>query len=545
MDPGRPAEIQIIDHQAVIKLHDKNLRTKVTRKLAKLPWRYDYRLQAWIVPMFALPSIPTELHPYIPDTTPTNGDPLLLTLLPENMTPYEFQYEQIRNLLTGRWGLWSACGTGKTFMALGAYHILKTLGHVDGMLVVGPEPGRHVWVGEASETYRWLGEPGHYVVRPEPLPESREGVVYVTTAKIWRQPYFTILGDLVRSQRWILVIDECHECSGVLSKRFATLNTWVRYCKYLWCLTATPVRNWPDTFWAIYRFLSGSGIDISLWYDWFCPSGGKKWRNDRLTDLALYCWRFSSTITKEAAASWLPPITETVIRVPMTGRQLKLYSDMVNDSKIKIEETHGDRNVFAREMFVQMTHLQSLASHPLVSRDTAWQDHDIAKLERLEAILAGVGEEKTLIWSWHPGVLEWLAAKLPGSVQYHGRVNKRDREQAVHRFNNDPDGKIFLGNPSSAGVSLNLGAGTVRVFWDLHWSWVQYHQACERNNRITRKLPITSYILISQDSIEEAIWEAINHKSDMSTTIGGVGIWKQSVEKTTELIARWESSAGT
>ena len=524
--------------------------------LGNLAAKYAWRRKAdgsVTIPGYQIEAVPESLIRKSGLQAPTKKriDPWNLLHLPQTMAPFPFQREDICYMVEpGGWGAWLDAGCGKTFEALGAYIILKRTGQVDGMLVIGPEAGRHVWCKSNDPAYKskaeeFIGEGGHYVEKKTPLPKS--GIIYSTGDKIFRSPYFEQINELLKSKRWILCVDEAHMFSGYFSKRFNILDLWAEWCRWRWLMSATSQSNYPDTTYPIYKLITRTEVTLEEWNGWFKKSDGG-WKESRLAMYGRYQRRFSSTRRKRLPdgtpnpeiAPHLPPVTSTVIRVPLENRQWELYDQVLREGRAVFAE----RSINAQEFWHKLVHLHSIASHPLVSGETNFGQ--ISKFRILEQLLQTVGNQKVCIWSWHPAVLEWLCVELrERSVLYHGAVSKRDKEQAVYRFNNDPSVRYFLGNPSAAGVSLNLQAGSVRIFWDQHPEWHELHQARERIDRIDNYsgVPLTEYVMLGQGTVEEVTYEANERKQNLQRLVLGQNkedVWSSPVVG--NIFERWKGS---
>ena len=536
---------QYTRHELLLRPETFEERMACTHLASKTLWGWDGAAKFWRIPRFALDALPEKITKYVPKEPEIEGHNetvFSLLSLPPHLTPYPYQRPEILNLASGKWGLWASCGVGKTLCALAAYYVLKKRGSVDGMIVVGPEPGRHVWCGEDSDAQKWIHTPGEYVKTGQKTAPTGE-IVYITAAKIFRDPYMKWVADKIRTKRWVLCVDEADRAAGALTQRFAVLENWAKYCSYIWLLTATPVRNYPDSFWGLYTLLTGHKICYHVWCEWLRNKKKKGWDQDRVKAIGKALSHCTSVVSKEDVAPWLPPVTNHTIKVPMKGRQRELYTNLVASGRMTLAEQGGkERTVVVKELLHSLSLMASISSHPIVAKDDEWKDNDIAKLPYLEHILKSHHAEKVCIWSWHPAVLDWLHSKFPESVRYHGGVGRNERTEAVRRFNNDDSIRFFFGNPMSAGSSLNLGAGTVRIYWDLGWSWSEYHQSCERINRITRKLPLTGYVLMSERTVEEVMWKAINGKMDLaSMAMSGTdatGVFKTQVAE--EILDLWK-----
>ena len=521
------------------------------RYLASTGFIFSPSARCWVIPEWAFEGLPPTFHRIPIGGTAKIPAPVpnffYLSHLPDHFNLYEFQKTLALNLTSGPWGLWADAGCGKTACSLAAYRILKRQSKVKGMIVIGPENGRHVWCGPNSDSARFIGEPGFYLESGGEKKPPAEGIIYTTAAKVFLAPYQTWLTELLQTRQFILCIDEVHTCSGALSKRYAQIRSWAKWAQYRWLLSATPTSNYPDSFWALYCILTDSNVALDTWIKWFRKGkteGSKsQWHRARLEGLGRYLKYCTSVVRKDDVAPWLPAVTQSVMRIPLIGKQRELYSKLVDGAKAEGavgSQVEAGRNNWRHHL----SYLVSMASHPLISGDATWKPEDIGKLDALKMILDSAGDQKVCIWSWHPNVLNWIAEQIGPEqcVIYHGQVSESQKTAAVHRFNEDPNVKYFLGNPQAAGTSLNLGAGTMRVFWDLGWSYVQFHQACERINRITRTKPITSYVLIAENTIEEVMWNSIQRKEELAGYITSESNNRKQDQVKSEVLNLWSGS---
>jgi len=97
-----------------------------------------------------------------------------------------------------------------------------------------------------------------------------------------------------------------------------------------------------------------------------------------------------------------------------------------------------------------------------------------------------------------------------------------DRGAVVNRFQTNPDIPVFLVSLKAGGTGLNLtGADTV-VHFDPWWNPAVEDQATDRTHRIGQTRVVTSYKLITRDTVEEKILILQNRKREViQATIGG------------------------
>jgi hypothetical protein len=405
-----------------------------------------------------------------------------------------------------------------TIMA--AYSILRKRGDARGMIVLGPNVAAQIWTGEGSLLHQWTGETGHEIKTGDKRYPPQEGVVFCSHSKVFRRPYQTWVEERIRTGKWILVIDEAQMISGEVSKRFSAIRSWAHFAPWRWLASGTPVSNYPDSFRGLYSIITRASFDPDAYLRWFKRPDGK-YVETHLEDFGKILKRDSLRVTKTEAAPWLPPRTNQVLTVELKGRQRALYDEFVKAGRTMLQNAEKEWAIHARSMFSKLARMTGLATHPGMLGDVC-PDGDIAKLETVKDLLNAAGDQKVVIWSWHPWVLDWLQERLPcRSVKYHGQVAENAKREAVRAFNEDPKVRVFLGNPSAAGTALSLGAGSVAIYWDMGWRWVDYFQAGERIDRITRTMPVTQYVILGKGTIEEYMWEKVQLKIDLQALMFG------------------------
>ena len=96
------------------------------------------------------------------------------------------------------------------------------------------------------------------------------------------------------------------------------------------------------------------------------------------------------------------------------------------------------------------------------------------------------------------------------------------RAAVVEQFQKDGAIPVFLVSLKAGGVGLNLtGADTV-IHFDPWWNPAVEDQATDRAHRIGQTKVVTSYKLITRDTVEEKILILQNRKREIiQATIGG------------------------
>ena len=121
---------------------------------------------------------------------------------------------------------------------------------------------------------------------------------------------------------------------------------------------------------------------------------------------------------------------------------------------------------------------------------------------------------------------------LDGSTANRGAV--------VEKFQKETGIPVFLISLKAGGVGLNLtGADTV-IHFDPWWNPAVEDQATDRAHRIGQTKVVTSYKLITRDTVEEKILTLQNRKREIiQATMGGEAEFTEALswEEIQELLA--------
>jgi SNF2 family DNA or RNA helicase len=160
--------------------------------------------------------------------------------------------------------------------------------------------------------------------------------------------------------------------------------------------------------------------------------------------------------------------------------------------------------------------------------------------ELLEEVLDG--GHRLLVFSQFVSMLTILKEKLSAEgVEYcYLDGSTINRAEVVERFQKSSDIPVFLISLKAGGVGLNLtGADTV-IHFDPWWNPAVEDQATDRAHRIGQSRVVTSYKLITRDTVEEKILALQNRKREIiRSTIGGEEEFAASLswEEIQELLA--------
>ena len=100
-------------------------------------------------------------------------------------------------------------------------------------------------------------------------------------------------------------------------------------------------------------------------------------------------------------------------------------------------------------------------------------------------------------------------------MRLDGSVPQKKRQELVHRFQNDPDCRLFL-TTNAGSTGLNLQAANTVINVDLPWNPAVLEQRIARAHRMGQKQPVQVYVLVTEQTIEEKLLATLSAKHDLA-----------------------------
>lgn len=295
-------------------------------------------------------------------------------------------------------------------------------------------------------------------------------------------------------------------------------------------LTGTPLENSVLDLWSIFDFLMpgylGSAQDFRERYE--LPIAREK-SVPAQQRLARRLRPFLLRRLKKEVAPDLPARLEQVSFCELTPDQRGVYQQVIEASRKEVLEAVGAQGVAKSRMLILSALLRlrqvccdlRLLKSEGVNPATASGKMDLFG-ELLEEVIDG--GHRLLVFSQFVSMLTLLRERLDADgIEYcYLDGSTRDRAAVVERFQTQPTIPVFLISLKAGGVGLNLtGADTV-IHFDPWWNPAVEDQATDRAHRIGQTKVVTSYKLITRDTVEEKILTLQERKREViQATLGG------------------------
>jgi SNF2 family DNA or RNA helicase len=365
----------------------------------------------------------------------------------------------------------------------------------------------------SSLVHNWLAEAGKFVPDLKAVaiegPKRKEVLAAHPGADLLITSYALLRLDidLYREREFeVVILDEAQHIknpeSQVSRAAFRLPGT------HRFALTGTPIENSVKDLWSIMNFVMPGYLgERSQFEDRF----EKPLARGDAPELQRRLVRRLKPVVlrrlKEEVAEDLPEKIEQVRYCELSESQRQVYRSILEESREMIHDAEGGRRrMLALTALLRLR--QACCDLRLLNLPGVDEEGGSVKMEELEGLLeeAVAGGHRVLVFSQFvqmlQGIVPVLMEKgfefcyLDGQTRNRGEVVRRFQESSV---------PVFLISLKAGGVGLNLtGADTV-IHVDPWWNPAVEAQATDRAHRIGQKRVVTSYRLITRNTVEEKI----------------------------------------
>jgi SNF2 family DNA or RNA helicase len=309
-------------------------------------------------------------------------------------------------------------------------------------------------------------------------------------------------------------------------------------------LTGTPVENRLSELWSIMDFLNPGYLGPKNFFqrrfaipiERYGDTASLRTLRSLVQPFILRRLKTDRSIIQD-----LPEKQEMTVFCGLSTEQAALYQTLVEESLVNIESADG---IQRRGMILALlTRLKQVCNHPALFKSEENQttgqlspdspDFRLfsGKLQRLEEMLEEVLAEgdRCLIFTqfaeWGKLLQAYLSRTFNREVLFlYGSSSKKQREEMIDRFQNDPQGpRIFILSLKAGGVGLNLTRANHVFHFDRWWNPAVENQATDRVFRIGQTRNVQVHKFVCTGTLEEKIHELIESKKALSEQVVGAG----------------------
>lgn len=418
-------------------------------------------------------------------------------------------------------------GCGKTMVGIAVAGILSQFGLVNRVLIVAPLSILGVWEQEfttfAKFTYTLTVLKGDRDRKKDALNHpNHKGlqVVVVNYESAWR-----LEKELLSFDAGLIIADEAHKLKEARTAQSKAMHHLGDKARYKLLLTGTIITNKEIDVFSQYRFLNRKLFGDSFYafrnryfdmvgYGNHIPCFRKNSMEEFLEKLHSIAFR----VTKAECLD-LPDITEEIRTVELEPRAKKIYMELEKESYTELAASE----VSVVNVLTKLLRLSQVTGGHLTDDEGDTTTVSTAKLEALSDILESAMEEdkKIVVMARFVPELNDIQALLEkngiGYAVVRGGVKDRDKE--IHRFMQDADCKVFVGQIAAAGLGITLTAASTMVFYSLDYSMSNFEQAKARIHRVSQRKNCFYIYLVCKGTVDTKILRALRNKVDLAKTL--------------------------
>lgn len=441
--------------------------------------------------------------------------PLRTELLKTELHPY--QLEGIAFAVgAGRAILADEMGLGKTIQGIGVAELLAHEAAIARVLLVCP----------ASLKSQWKREIEQFSSRSVQLVDggvAERSTCYSSDAFFTICNYEQVLRDLseIEAGTWdLIILDEAQRIKNWESKTSRVIKGLKS--RFALVLTGTPLENRLDDLYSIVQFIDdrrlGPGFRFFHHHRILDEKGKiRGYKNleevrERLAPILLRRTRLS-------VQQQLPARTDQIIRIPPTNEQLELSNYHLQVvAKIVSKPFLTEMDFLALQRNLLMCRMAADSTF-LVDKVDPGHSSKLECLDELFDTLLAQPTRKAILFSEWTTMLDLIEPLLQernhAYVRLDGSIPQKERAAIIDQFQKDDDCRVFL-TTNAGSTGLNLQSADTIINVDLPWNPAVLEQRIARAYRMGQKRPVSVYILVTEETLEERMLVTLANKQELA-----------------------------
>lgn len=439
--------------------------------------------------------------------------------------PFEHQlecYERIKNV--PYFALFLEPGLGKTKIALDIASYRKERDGIYTTLVVCPNTITENWFQETL-VHSYLSPALLVGTRSKRLVSlSNEHDIYM----INYESVPRLEKELALKNFNLLVLDESHYVKNPKSNRAKACFKLSQKIPDKLILTGTPIMNNPLDIFGQYRCLNPLIFGTSFYkfrahYAVMGTYGYDKYNVKRWINMELFKRRIFSCAVRKTKDECLdlPDKLYQIIKVDMPDEQKKIYREL----KENFISEFKDSIIAATSILPRLMRFSQITAG--FTKDVEGVEHAFKENPKINWFVDFMSElgtnHKVVVFTRFRREITMVEQALSeiniAYVSLHGGTN--ERMQRINNFNKDPSIRVFITNPETGGIGINLTSATYAVFLSNSYKYGDRIQAEDRIHRIGQDRNVTYIDILMSNSVDSAIHNALKRKASLADMVIG------------------------
>ena len=354
------------------------------------------------------------------------------------------------------------------------------------------------------------------------------------------------------NKKSLIIIDEAHKLSNNTSDRYKIIKDLINKSNphSIYLSTGTPITNDPANYFNLLSLLNDPlTIDREFYYMRYCDAfkmpinEQQKQKKQQLTQEFLNSHNKNTwyDLTVEEKKSLNDIINKRVIQkiIPKGGKNLEELK--MQTAHVYLRRTKDDIGDLPPKYIHERVF--ELNKEQMAEYKKLWDEYEAAKLEEdsskelnKELIEGGLYRkylsnqmvpntiklaekclargEKIVIACCYDDELYSLRDYFKDKcVIYNGKMSLKEKDEAIKKFNTDPNIMIFIGNIIAAGVGITLTSSRVVIFNNFSYVPGDNSQFQDRVHRIGQTRDVHIFYQFFKDTQYEKMWNTVLSKS--------------------------------
>jgi SNF2 family DNA or RNA helicase len=467
--------------------------------------------------------------------------------------PYDKQREALRKAwLRPGFAYFAEMGVGKTKIVIDEICMLYEAKLIDGAVISAPKGGYSNWDKreipahmpdqhfERSRVVRWNSGGPNYASRMQQVLSPYDGLrilIINTEAFSGSSLAENTVRAFLQSGRMYFAVDESTGIKNPDAHRSKVVVRLGRLAAFRRILNGNPTPRSPLDLYSQFDFLGPRLIGHSSYYSFraryavlqkknFGPKGraitivvGYKNVEELNGVISPHSFR-----ARKSECLDLPPKVYESREVEMTDVQKRMYVEL----KKKASTEHDGHFITATETIARLVRQQQILCGYGVDENGEKFPVPTNRLTALMGMLEENEGKKVIIWSRFRDdvtrIREAIAA-LYGErsvVAYMGGVDQREKDEAIDRFQTDPECLYFAGTPASGGRMLTLTAAEIVAYYCNDDNLDNRLQSEDRAHRGGQTKTVVYVDFFCPNTLEDLlVFKSLRTKINFSTIIMG------------------------
>ena len=451
------------------------------------------------------------------------------------------------------YALFLEMGTGKTKVTVDSMSFLYENNEIDTVLIVAPKGVYENWIKneipkhmpdrieslivkwQPNFTKKFKEEMKQIATREERKERKLHLFVMNVEALSTKKGLDVASYYLKQNPDNMVIIDESTTIKNRNAARTKSIIKLGELGKYKRILTGSPVTKSPLDLFSQCKFLDANMLGFDSFYAFRnryavvkrMAFGGKSFDHivgyRRMGELQAKIHDTSSRILKEDCLD-LPEKLYQKRYVPLSADQKKVYDQMKTLALAQID--NGELST-TTSVLTQIMRLQQICCGFLPPDDGEIKELENYRTKELLSILEEV-HGKVIIWAtWTHDIkkIKKVIAEEYGerSVEtFYGETPQDKRQEIVNSFQNGANPlRFFVGQPRTGGFGLTLTEAKTVIYYSNSYDLEIRLQSEDRAYRIGQENNVTYIDLVSPDTVDEKIIDALQDKVDLATKVFG------------------------